>query len=152
MKALQQLENVFVTFQRLNQILNDNWTDDNSKAFDEGVTKPIATEFAMYHSSVQEMQGRAKQMEQEIDEDISELDKALQEAFVAGDCRLNGYFVFRTYYHEHGLSTCRPFLVSPKHYHSMDGDKSEYNFYASGKFPGANDIHDTYEADWIHID
>lgn len=151
MKALQQLEEVFVTYRRLNQILYDNWNDGNSTAFNEGVTTPIATEFAMYHSSVQKLQEQVENLELEIEEELGALNKTLQESYIAGDCRLNGYFVFRTFYHEHKISVCRPFLVSPAHYHSMDGDRNQYNFLAFQKFAGARDIHDTYESDRIHI-
>lgn len=152
MKALQQLENVFAMYGRLNQILKDNWKDDNSEAFDNNVITPIATEFSMYHSSVQEMQARANAKEREIEENLASLEREVNEAYSPGECRLNGYHVFCTYFHQNQESVCRPFLVTPDEYRSLDGDEKEYDFFASGKYSAADDCHDTYEAEMLSID
>ena len=151
MKALQQLENVFTVFGRLNTILNDNWKDSNSESFNNDVIVPIVTEFSMFHSSAQDMLQRIHKIHQEIDEGIYQLQNEINESYIPGDCRLNGYHVFRTYFHQYQYSECRPFLVSPDELISLDGDQSEFDFFASGKFPAAEDCHDTYIEERISI-
>ena len=151
MKVLQQLENVFAAYGRLNRILNDNWNDGNSESFNNDVITPITTEFSMYHSSVQDMQSRANSLEQEIEEELFGLEHELNDAYIPGDCHLFGYQVFRTYFEQNQVSVCRPFLVTPDEFRSLDGDKSYYDFFASGKYPAASECEGTYEEEMITI-
>lgn len=105
----------------------------------------------MYHSSVQEMQSRANGMEQEIEEELFNLRREFENAYTIGDCHLRGYHVFLTYFHQNQINMCHPFLVSPYEYLSLDGDQSNYDFFASSKYPAADDCQETHEVEMINI-
>ena len=149
MSALQNLEELFVKFQRLNQILKDNWNDGTQESFDANSLTPIATEWSNYHSVVTDMQSRAESLQYEIDEDIESLEREMFELTGYNDSSLNGCCVYGFNFHQNQIYVERHFLV----------DQGELNFItddrlasiAFNKFPVAEEAENIHRKEQIWL-
>ena len=142
MSGMQYLEELFVKFQRINQILKDNWNDSTKESFDANSLTPIVTEWSNYHSAVSDMNSRAKSLQNEIDEDIENLEREMREITAPNDSSLNGACVYGFNYHQGQLYVTRHFIVDQDELNFLDDDR--LTSLAFSKFPVAE------EAENIH--
>ena len=119
MSALQNLEELFIKFQRLNQILKDNWNDGTQEAFDGNYLTPMTTEWSRYHSAVHDMTVRLRSTQREIDEDIDELERKL-DAMSGSYCSLSGDVVYGIHLTRDVRSVERHFIVPQEELNFVD--------------------------------
>lgn len=148
MKMLQYLEEQFVKFQRLNRILKDNWNDDRAAAFESSALTPILTEWSQYHSTLSDMQHRIDIAKGEIEDDIYELNRLIDNV-CHDECTLNDRSVYFVDYKDE-LGTCaKHMLVDADQVNHMD--KEALIIMAYGKFPGADEISEVHLSERIMI-
>lgn len=138
MKAIQYLEDLFVKFQRLNQILKDNWSDNTQKGFDNNYLTPIATEWSMYHSSAIDLNTRIKTVEREISEGMNDLTRQSEQLRNNDTCLLNNSVVYSILCRRDGHKFQRHFLVDFSEINHLD--EEDLIFMASGRFPSVEEF------------
>lgn len=138
MKAIQHIEELFVKFQRLNQILKDNWSDDTQKGFDNNYLTPMATEWSMYHSSAIDLKTRLKSVEREIEESLNELTRQSEQIRNYDTCQLNDSIVYSIICRRDGYRFQRHFLVEFSEAPHLD--EEDLIFMASGRFPSVEEF------------
>ena len=149
MSAFQNLEELFVKYQRLNQILKDNWNDSTQDTFDSNYLIPIATEWSQYHSAVTDMKSRVKSTRREIDEDIEQLERDIQE--LSGPCEssLQGCCVYGFNCMKGKTSVERHFIVEQRDLNFLDDD--QLWSLAMSKFPTADEVENIHLIESISI-
>ena len=133
MSALQNLEELFVKYQRLNQILKDNWNDGTQEAFDGKSLTPRASEWSQYHSAVSDMTQRVKLTQREINEDLETLERELNAVPGPGGCCLTGDVVYGIYLKRGVMSEVRHFIVPQDELNFVDD--SSLCMMAMNRFP-----------------
>lgn len=149
MSALQNLEELFVKFQRLNQILKDNWNDGTQESFEANSLTPIATEWSNYHSVVTDMQSRAESLQSEIDDDIESLEREMIELTAPNDSSLNGCCVYGFNFHQGHSYVERHFLVDQDELNFLTDDR--LSSLAFSKFPVAEEAENIHQIEQIWI-
>lgn len=149
MSALQTLEDTFVKYQRLNQILKDNWNDSTQEAFDANYLTPIATEWSMYHSSLTDMRARDEATQREINEDFEELDAEIRNLSEICESGLNGCAVYGIYGVRNHVSSVRNLLVEQRDLNHID--KEDIIYMAMNKFPAFEEFEDPHMIESIYI-
>ncbi|MBD5323475.1 MAG: hypothetical protein HDS02_01350 [Bacteroides sp.] len=125
MSALQTLEELFVKYQRLNQILKDNWNDGTQETFDGNYLSPIATEWSQYHSAVSDMIARVQSTVREIDADLEDLKREVSAMNGPSECSLNGDAIYGISLKRDVMSMVRHFIVPQSELNFAD-DSSLY--------------------------
>ncbi len=149
MSALQNLEELFVKFQRLNQILKDNWNDSTQESFDSNSLIPITTEWSNYHSSVIDMKSRTESLDREIEEDIQNLEREVIELTGPNESDLNGACVYGFNYHQNYVLVERDFLVEPGELNYLTEDR--LICLAFSKYPAAEEAENIHRKEQIWI-
>lgn len=149
MSAIQNLEDLFIQYQRLNQILKDNWNDSTQEAFDGNYLVPIATEWSLYHSSVSDMKARVRSTAREIDADLDDLQRELNAMSGPVECELNGDMIY-------GVRLRRDNVVEERHLIIPVGElnyieDSDICFMAMGRFPSYEDYESPHSIERISI-
>lgn len=148
MKMLQYLEEQFVKFQRLNRILKDNWNDDRAAAFESSALTPIVTEWSQYHSTLTDMHHRIDIAKKEIEDDIYELNRLIDNV-CQEECTLNGRGVYFIDYKD-VLGTCaKHMMIDADQINHID--KESLIIMAYGKFPAADEIPEVHLSEQILI-
>ena len=133
MSALQNLEELFVKYQRLNQILKDNWNDSTQESFDGNYLTPIATEWSQYHSAVSDMTTRVQSTQREINEDMETLERELNTSSESDGCSLTGDVVYGIHLKRDERSEVRHIIVPKEELNFVD--ESSLNMMAMSHFP-----------------
>lgn len=150
MSALQNLEELFVKYQRLNQILKDNWNDSTQEAFDGNYLTPILTEWSQYHSSISDMKTRYDSTRQELEQDMYTIEKECNQVLNNNcECRLNDCVIYGACCHRGVMSMARNIIVDPAEINHLDKDDLRFMFI--GCFPSMDDVDDPFVEDTIHI-
>lgn len=149
MSAFQNLEELFVKYQRLNQILKDNWNDSTQETFDGNYLTPIATEWSMYHSSVTDMKTRAQTTKREIENDIAQLESDIRELSGPVECSLNGACIYGFNFKQNQTSVERHFIVEQRDLNFIDDD--DLWSMAMSKFPVADEVENAHMIEPIYI-
>lgn len=149
MSAFQNLEELFVKYQRLNQILKDNWNDSTQEAFDTNYLTPIATEWSQYHSSVSDMKARVQSTKREIDDDIEQLECDIRELSSPCECSLNDCCVYGFNCMKGQISVERHFIVEQRDLNYLDDD--QLWALAMSKFPTADEVENAHLIESISI-
>ncbi|MCM1139172.1 MAG: hypothetical protein NC453_11440 [Muribaculum sp.] len=149
MSALQNLEELFVKYQRLNQILKDNWNDTTQEAFDGNYLTPILTEWSQYHSYVTDMKTRFDSTRRELEQDMDAIDRECNEILDSDDCRLNGCSIYGACCHRDGYSMTRHIIVDAGESNHLD--KDDLRFMVMGRFPSVDDVDKPFLEDTISI-
>lgn len=149
MSALQNLEDIFVKYQRLNQMLKDNWNDGTQEVFDGNYLTPIATEWSQYHSAVSDMTARVRSTAREIEADLEGLQREISAAIMPAGCGLNGDVIY-------GIELKRNCMAEERH---LIVPQSELNFIkdddicymAMNRFPAYEDYDSPHHKEQIWI-
>lgn len=150
MNALQHLEELFVKYQRLNQILKDNWNDTTQQSFDSNYLTPIATEWCQYHNSVSDIQSRFESTKRELEQDMADIERECNEIMREGsDCRLNGCWVYGAHCLRGDFDMTKHFIVDPGDINHLDAE--DLKFMVLGRFPSIDDVQGTFVVDSISI-
>lgn len=149
MNAYQYLEDLFVKFQRLNQILKDNWDDATQQSFDGNYLNPIATEWSMYHSSVIDINARLKVAKNEIEDSLTELHKQVEKIRLMDECSLNGDGIYIIKWRSNGYAGSANFIIPKSEMGHMDED--DLIFLAEHRFPSKEELYDPSLEDTILI-
>ncbi len=150
MSALQNLEELFVKYQRLNQILKDNWNDSTQEAFDGNHLTPILTEWSQYHSSVSDMKSRYDSTRRELEQDMGAIERECNEILNdGGECRLNGCSIYGAYCKRGVMDMVRNIIVDPGEVNHLDKDDLKFMFI--GRFPSMDDVEEPFLEDTISI-
>lgn len=142
MSKFQYLEDLFVKFQRLNQILGDNWHDSTQEGFKANHLTPIVTEWSLYHSSMIDLSTRLKSLENDVDEAIISLRRDIENSVNNVSTGLEGTHVYGVRCEKGYLSMCRYFLLSQSDAYDMDEDELMDTAYS--KFPSMDEIKKVY--------
>ncbi len=138
MSALQYLEDLFVKYQRLNQILKDNWSDDTQEKFDNNYLSPIATEWSMYHSSAIDLKNRLKLSEIEINDEIANLTQMSDRLLYDDTCRLHEGKIYSVICRRDYQQYTRNFILNSTESNYLGHE--DLIEIAWGKFPLADEI------------
>ncbi len=149
MNALQNLEELFVKYQRLNQILKDNWNDGTQEAFDGNYLTPIATEWSRYHSAVSDMKARIRSTARDIDADIEDLQRLLIDMSGPVECELNGDMIYGVRLGRNHVSVERHLIVPVGELNYIED--SDICFMAMERFPSYEDYDSSHSIEQISI-
>lgn len=150
MSVIQNLEELFVKFQRMNQILKDNWNDGAQESFDANSLTPIVTEWSNYHSAVIDMTTRAERLKHEIEEDFEALNREVADITSSNESTLNGCCIYGFNFHQGQIFVERHFLVDQDELNFLNEERLES--IAFSKFPVAEETENIHRKQqiWIH--
>lgn len=149
MSALQNLEEIFVKYQRLNQILRDNWNDGTQESFDGNYLTPIATEWSQYHSAVSDMKARVESTAREIDADLEDLQREINAISGSAECSLNGDVIYGVEVKRDVMSYERHLIVPQSELNFIED--SDICFMAMERFPSYDDYESPHYKEQISI-